>query len=210
MIFAGKRHNPQIFCTKWYFNNRDITALQNPAVLAEPIEPNKFTEHAPKWSSSADPLGELDVTGHERDSARVDRAELSVLHQSDEKSFCRLLQGLHCVGGPSKLVCVNSFRDFFDEPSERQPSYQQVRRSLIPQDFTAPAVAGSEFFALRTMPVVMVCRCCVAGCDCGPSLLSKNLRHWTLTAEFLMMPIVFCVAIDHTVHVLKSLLLIAA
>lgn len=96
-------------------------------------------------------------------------AQVGILEQMDEEGLARLLQRLDSLALPPEFMArregEDRLCDLADEPCERQLEHQQVRRLLVPSDFTqcdrprsepvrfAPwdGVAGCGYFAVSNI-----------------------------------------------------------
>jgi len=74
---------------------------------------------------SAYPLGQLQVSAHDRHSLRMDRAQIGVLEQGDKVCLCCLLKGKHGLALESHLL-FELCRYVPDQTLEGQFSDQQV------------------------------------------------------------------------------------
>jgi hypothetical protein len=97
-------------------------------------------------SPAANSLRKLQIVSHQPDPLCVDRAQLSVLHQSNEICLCGLLKGVHRLRRPSKILSMDLGGHLLDQLRKRQPPDEQICCPLILLDFSAPSIAGSEFF----------------------------------------------------------------
>ena len=82
---------------------------------------------------AADPAGELDVLGHDRDALGVDGAQVGVLEEADEVGLRGLLER-EDGGALEAQVGLEVLGDLADEALERELADQQVRGLLVPAD----------------------------------------------------------------------------
>jgi len=94
-------------------------------------------------SLSSDSSGQLDVLGHDGDSASMDGAEVGVLEEANQVGFSGLLEGKdgRALESEFSLVLVG---DFTDESLEGELADQEVGALLIFSDFSQGNGAGSE------------------------------------------------------------------
>ena len=88
------------------------------------------------WASgalSADPPGELDVTGHDGDTLGVDGAQVGVLEESNEVGLGGLLEGQD-GGGLEPEVGLEVLGDLPDEPLEWKLPDEELGGLLVPPD----------------------------------------------------------------------------
>ena len=90
---------------------------------------------------AADPAGELEVLGHDRDALGVDGAQVGVIEEADEVGLGGLLER-EDGGALEAQVGLEVLGDLADEALERELADQQVRGLLVPADLAVAHFAG--------------------------------------------------------------------
>lgn len=91
------------------------------------------------------PPRQLNILLHNRDSLRMDGAQVCVLEQMHEKRLSGLLQRHDGLALPAKLLGAarqDIERDLAHQPRKGQFQQQQVRRLLVPPDLAQCYCAG--------------------------------------------------------------------
>jgi hypothetical protein len=84
---------------------------------------------------STDATSELHILGHDSDTLGMDSTEVRVLKETDEVSLRRFLQGQHSRSLKAKIR-VQVLGNLTDQTTERSLLDQEIRRLLVPTDFT--------------------------------------------------------------------------
>lgn len=96
---------------------------------------------------ASDAAGQLDVLGHNCDALGVDRAQVGVFKQTDQVGFAGFLEGTD-GGRLEAQIGLEVLGDFTHQPLERQFADQQLRRLLVPTDFTQRDRTGAVTMGL--------------------------------------------------------------
>ena len=98
-------------------------------------------------SFSSDSSGQLDVSGHDGDSAGVDGAEVGILEESDEVGFSGLLESEHGAALEAELL-LEVVGDLTDESLEGELADEELGGLLVFSDLSEGDGSWSEFVGL--------------------------------------------------------------